>query len=139
MAAFEGKKAILQIDVNGTPTQFGEVRSYELSIDAGTIDVSTISTDWKKFLRGQRGWSGTLQCFYDPDDPEQAELESKVQSGLDVHLTFLDLGDEVGKPKKSGNAVITNVTTSVATEDAVGLSITFQGNGELTVETVTTP
>lgn len=137
MARFEGKKAVLKIDVDGTPTQFGEARSYDLEIEAGTIDAPVLSTDWKTFLRGQRSWSGTIQCWYDPADPSQAELESRIDQGEDVHLTFFDLGEEVGKPKKSGNAIITRVRTSVATEEAVGLEISFQGNGPLVRETVT--
>lgn len=136
MAVHEGKYAIVQIDVAGTPTQFGEVRSYTLEIASNTIDVSTLGTDWKSFLRGQRSWSGTLECFYDPTDPAQMELESQVDAGQSVTLTFLDLGNTAGNPRKSGSAVITNVTTTVATEDAIGLSISFQGQGELTVDTV---
>lgn len=135
MAVHEGKYAILQVDVSGTPTQFGEVKSYTLEITSNTIDVSTIGTDWKQYLRGQRGWSGTIECFYDPTDAAQAELESKVDAGETVHLTFLDLGEGSGNPKKEGDAVITGVTTTVATEDAIGLSISFQGTGALTTST----
>jgi predicted secreted protein len=140
MAVHEGKYAIVQIDVNGTPQQFGEVRSYTLEISSNTIDASTLGTDWKNYLRGQRSWSGTLECFYDPTDAAQAELESLVDTGESVTLTFLDLGNTAGNPRKSGSAVITNVTTNVATEDAIGLSISFQGQGALTIDTVpTTP
>jgi predicted secreted protein len=135
MAVHEGKYAILQIDVNGTPTNFGEVRSYTLEITSNTIDVSTLGTDWKAYLRGQRGWSGTIECFYDPTDAAQAELESLVDAGSSVHLIFMDLGVGSGNPKKEGDAVITGVTTTVATEDAIGLSISFQGTGALTTST----
>jgi hypothetical protein len=135
MAVHEGKYAIVQIDVSGTPTQFGEVRSYTLEITSNTIDVSTIGTDWKSYLRGQRGWSGTIECFYDPTDPAQAELESLVDAGSTIKLTFLDLGEGSGKPAKSGDAVVTGVTTTVTSEDAIGLSISFQGTGPLTTTT----
>jgi len=137
MAKYAGKKAVLKIDVEGTPTQFGEVRSYELNIEVGTIATPILSTEWREFLSGQKGWTGTIQCYYDPNDEAQSELESKITQGEDVHLTFFDLGEEVGKPKKSGNAIITGVRSNVETEDAIGLLITFQGNGPLTVETVT--
>lgn len=135
MAVHEGKYAIVQIDVSGTPTQFGEVRSYTLEITSNTIDVSTIGTDWKAYLRGQRSWSGTIECFYDPTDAAQAELESLVDAGSTIHLTFLDLGTGSGNPQKEGDAVVTGVTTTVTTEDAIGLSISFQGTGPLTTTT----
>jgi hypothetical protein len=116
------------------------VRSYTLERTSNTIDVSILGTDWKRYARGQRGWSGTLECLYDPNDPGQAALEDSVDVGEQVLLTFMDLGESEGSPVKSGNAEITNVTETVATEDAIGLSITFQGTGPLEKSTVpTTP
>jgi hypothetical protein len=89
MPAFVSKRAIVHLDVSGTPTQIGEVRSFNIETSLGTIDVSTLSTDWKKFLVGQAGWSGTLEIFYDPTDAAQDALVSKALGGVECAFTFL--------------------------------------------------
>ncbi|MCF4152618.1 phage tail protein [Dethiosulfovibrio sp. F2B] len=136
MGASTAKKALVHIDVSGTPTAFGEVKSFSLDTSLGTIDASVISTDWKNYLVGQASWSGSLECFYDPTDSAQAELSSKVIAGTAVTLTFYPLGDATGKPELTGTAYVTAWNVSGATEDAVGLSISFQGSGALTESTV---
>ena len=91
MGAVASKSAKIHIDVNGTPTAFGEVRSFSLDTTLGTIDVSVLSTDWKNFLVGQAGWSGSIECLYDPTDAAQAELASKVIAGTACTLTLYPL------------------------------------------------
>lgn len=89
MPAFVSKRAIVHLDVSGTPKQIGEVRSFNIETSLGTIDVSTLATEWKKFLVGQAGWTGTLEIFYDPTDEAQEELVSNALSGVECSFTFL--------------------------------------------------
>ena len=136
MGAVASKSAKIHIDVNGTPTAFGEVKSFSLDTTLGTIDVSVLSTDWKNFLVGQAGWSGSIECFYDPTDAAQAALASKVIAGTACTLTLYPLGETTGKPKISGTAFITSWNVSGAKEDAVGLSVSYQGTGALSESVV---
>ncbi len=92
---------------------------------------AVLSTTWKNYLVGQSGWSGTLECFYDPTDAAQADLVSKARAGTLCTITVQPLGAGVGKTELVGTAYITSMGISGATEDAVGLSISFQGTGEL--------
>lgn len=89
MPAFVSKRAIVHLDVNGTPTQIGEVRSFNIETSLGTIDVSTLATNWKNFLVGQASWSGTLEIFYDPTNEAQEALVSNALSGVECSFTFL--------------------------------------------------
>lgn len=89
MPAFVSKRAIVHLDVSGTPKQVGEVRSFNIETTLGTIDVSTLATDWKKFLVGQAGWSGTLELFYDPTDAAQDALVADALGGVECSFTFL--------------------------------------------------
>lgn len=134
--AHAGKKAIIQIDVDGTPTPFGECRSYNLDRGRNAIDVSTLSDEWKKHLGGQKTWSGTLECFYDPADPAQAAMEELIEVDTPCKLTFMPLGDAAGSPVQSGDAIITSVGQPVETENAIGQSYGFTGTGPLTPSTV---
>ena len=113
------------------PTALGEVRSFSIETSLGTIDVSTLSTDWKKYLVGQAGWSGSLECFYDPTDAAQADLVSKARAGTICTITVQPLGAGSGKTQLSGTCYVTSMSITGATEDAVGVSFSFQGTGEL--------
>ena len=80
MSATASKVSKMLLTVGGTPTELGEVRSFSIETSLGTIDVSTLATDWKKYLVGQAGWSGSLECFYDPRMTHRLIL-SKARAG----------------------------------------------------------
>ncbi|MDI9393050.1 MAG: hypothetical protein QM449_07315 [Synergistota bacterium] len=131
MGATASKVSRCLLTVDATPTALGEVRSFNIETALGTIDVSTLATDWKKYLVGQAGWSGSLELFYDPSDPAQADLVSKARAGSPCVITVQPLGQGAGKTQLSGTCYCTSMQISGATEDAVGLSVSFQGNDEL--------
>ncbi len=131
MGATPSKVSVVKLSVIGTPTEIGEVRSYNIETALGTIDASTIATNWKKYLVGQASWSGSLELFYDPTDSAQSVLVSNAMAGTLCTLTIQPLGAGSGKPQLAGSCYVTGMTISGATEDAVGLSITFQGTDPL--------
>ena len=131
MSATASKVSKLLLTVGATPTDLGEVRSFSIETALGTIDVSTLATDWKKYLVGQAGWSGSLECFYDPTDAAQADLVAKARAGTICTIAVQPLGVGVGNTQLSGTCYCTSMSIAGATEDAVGLSISFQGTGEL--------
>jgi len=98
MGAKPAKKAIIQLDVLGVKIPIGEIRSFNLETALGTIDVSTLATDWKKHLVGQAGWSASMELFYDPSDEGQEELLTRALAGESCSFRFLPFGaDEVYK------------------------------------------
>lgn len=131
MSAKAAKNSVLKLTVASTPTSLGEVRSYSIETSLGTIDASVLSTTWKKYLVGQSGWSGSLEMFYDPTDAAQADLVSKARAGELCEITVQPLGQGAGNTELKGDCYVTGMTISGATEDAVGLSVSFQGTGEL--------
>lgn len=133
MGATASKVSALKLTVGSTPTALGEVRSFSIETALGTIDVSTLASDWKNFLVGQAGWSGTMELFYDPTDSAQADLVSKAMAGTLCHIAVQPLGAGTGKTELSGDCYVTSMGISGATEDAVGLSVSFQGTGKLTL------
>ena len=131
MSATAAKHSVLKLTVDSTPTALGEVRSYSIETALGTIDASVLSTTWKNYLVGQSGWSGTMELLYDPTDAAQEDLVSKARAGTLCTLTVQPLGAGAGNTELVGTAYITSMSISGATEDAVGLSISYQGTGEL--------
>lgn len=90
------KKAIIQLDVTGSGVlvPIGEVRDFEINTALGTIDASTLSTKWKKFLVGQAGWTASMKMFYDPSDEGQEELVARALNGELCSFTFLPFGED---------------------------------------------
>ncbi len=137
MGATPSKVSVVQLSVSGTPTAIGEVRSFSIETALGTIDASTIATNWKKYLVGQAAWSGSLELFYDPTDTAQSNLVSNAMAGTLCTITIHPLGSGTGKPQLVGDCYVTGMTISGATEDAVGLSITYQGTDTLALSNQT--
>mgnify|MGYP001501953160 FL=1 len=135
MGATASKVSVLKIKVNGTDTPIGEVRSFNIETALGTIDASTLATEWKKYLVGQASWSGTLELFYDPTNTAQSTLVANAMAGALCNITVQPLGAGAGKTQLSGTCYVTGMTISGATEDAVGLSVSYQGTDALTLST----
>lgn len=115
-----------------TQKTFSDVQDYSLDTDRGTIDVSSLDSDWKEFLTGQIEWGGSLKLFYDPADATaQAAVEQAMFDGVQIELVFRPAGAGVGLPEYTGNAFVTKWAPAGAREDAVGVSLTFKGTGAL--------
>ena len=131
MSALAAKKAIIKFDILGTKTPVGEVRSFSLETVLGTIDVSTLATNWKKYIVGQAGWSASMEMFYDPSDPGQEELVDRALAGTPCEFTFLpfgedevyilDLNDATGGTFTLGNG--STITTDALDHDATASEI----------------
>lgn len=135
MSATAGKNAKLLFTVGSTPTQLGEVISFSIETTIGTIDASTLASEWKTFLAGQGSWSGSIECFYDPTDAAQADILTKAMAKTVCAITVRPLGDGAGKTQLSGNCFITSLPVSASIDGAVSISFPFQGTGALTLTT----
>lgn len=130
MGAHPAKNAILKVKIGGSYTPF-EARSFEINTTLGTIDASTLSTQWKKFLVGQAGWSGSFELFYDPTDTAQAGIVSNAMSGTSCKVVVKPIGAGATDTMLYGECYVTGMNITGATEDAVGVSVSFQGTDQL--------
>lgn len=137
MAKLNAKNGVVEVMIDAAATPLGEVKSWSIDTQMGTIDVSTIGSTFKEFLVGQASWSGSLELFYDPADAAQEQLASDALAGELIELHIYPAGKGAGKPELSGSALITGWNPSGAVEDAVGLSLSFQGSAALTNTTQT--
>ena len=94
----------------------------------GTIGVSTLATDWKKYL-GQAGWSGSLECFYDPTDAPRPTSWQRLGKGH-LHDHGTASWRRRGEYTASGTCYCTSMSIAGATEDPSGVD-QLQGTGEL--------
>ena len=76
---------------------------------------------------GVKGWSGSVECYYDPADTVQSGLEV----GDVVALNLYPGGDGAGARYFSGNAVVSAVPLSGAKDGWVSVTFNFTGKGAL--------
>ncbi len=129
--AYPAKNAVLKFKMDTSGYQEFEARSFEINTALGTIDASTLSTQWKKFLVGQAGWSGSFELFYDPSDATQKEMVNKGMEGALCKIVVKPIGKGATDTMLYGDCYITGMNITGATEDAVGLTVSFQGTDEL--------
>lgn len=130
MGAHPAKNAVLKAKISGAYQPF-EARSFEINTALGTIDASTLSTQWKKYLVGQAGWSGSFELFYDPSDATQMGMVNDGMEGALCKIVVKPIGESATDTMLYGDCYVTGMNITGATEDAVGLKITFQGTDKL--------
>ena len=115
------------VKVNGK--NVAEISNWTMDLDADDIEVTSFDSDgWKEYIAGARGWAGSFEGNFAPDDTEgQGALISAWVNSENVELQ-LDVNEDISF---SGSAMIT-LSMEAAVDDKVSFSCDFQGTGELT-------
>ncbi|MEG2185595.1 MAG: hypothetical protein RRY12_13020, partial [Cloacibacillus sp.] len=66
MSKIASKNSLVMIEVTSTPTTLLACKDWALNTSRGTIDVSSIDSEWKEYLTGQISADGSVTVFYDP-------------------------------------------------------------------------
>lgn len=133
MAYHSGNTGVIKaITTGGTPAATGEVKSFELTINADRVEASSIGTTWKGSISGLKSWEVSLTANYDPSDAAQADLIE----GAEVDLELFATGETSGYETFSGTAFVNSVSISVAENEVVSYAVTLTGDGTLTRGTV---
>lgn len=127
--AVSSKNSVVLVDVAATPVALTEVRDWTLNTQRGTIDASVLSTEWKRYLVGQISATGSMKLFFDPaDSTAEAAIETAMFSGASMTIYFRPEGTGSGKRQFKVPAYITEWSLAGATEDAVGVDVSFSAN-----------
>ena len=107
-----------------------EISNWSMDLEADDIDVTSFdSNGWKEYIAGSRGWSGSFEGNFVPDDTEgQGALILAWVNSQNVELQ-LDVNEDISF---SGSAMIT-LSMEAAVDDKVSFSCDFQGSGELEI------
>ena len=116
------------VKVNGQ--KVAEISNWSMELDADDIDVTSFDSDgWKEYIAGSRGWSGSFEGNFVPDDTEgQGALIMAWVNSENVELQ-LDVDENISF---SGSAMIT-LSMDAAVDDKVSFSCDFQGSGVLDI------
>lgn len=137
MGKIASKNSKVLVEVSNNPTALVAARDWTMNCERGTIDVSTISTEWKEFLAGQIQASGSVTLLYDPDNAgAEAAIEKAMWDGEKLKFYIRPEGDKQGSKEFTLEAFVTSWNVSAATEDAIQVAVSFTGAGPIVKGTV---
>ncbi len=132
-----GKKCRIKLDSQLVAYEFG----WTLNINTDTAEVSAKETDWKEFVIGMQGYTGSVNVRFAPGLTGQFSiLQSMLDSTAVVDIQFLldETGDNYFAPD---NSVITSAgvlfetfTTNPGIGGGLDATFNFKGNGPLKFE-----
>jgi predicted secreted protein len=116
----------------GTDT-VGELRSYSLETTGATIESTNMGTIARTYKAGLTSWTGTASLYWDELDAGQTALVV----GSEITIKVYPEGASTGDKYYTGTAIVTAKSVSASFDGLVESSISFTGNGALTLSTAT--
>ena len=130
MATFSGNDGVVKVGANAV----AEVMSFTVNQNMEPIDDTVMGDTWRTHLAGLQTWDGTVEVRWDDTDSNGQEA---LTVGASVTLALLPEGSTAGDYQLSGTASITSISQTQSYDNTtVTRTFTFQGNGALTIGTV---
>lgn len=129
MATTTGKNGELTIDT----TAIASMSSWSLEQTADPAESSVIGDEWRRYKPSMRGYTVTIEGFYDIEDTAQGTLA--VQAAVDFEL--YPAGNVSTEREYAGSAIVSAYNESGPFDNMVTFSATLQGDGALIPSVVT--
>ena len=129
MATYRGQDGVFQaITSGGTLAAVSNLKSWEISEEAESIETTAMGDTSKTFVAGIKGWTASCEVLFDLGNATQADLV--VGETVDVKIWPNTTSQA---ESYAGTAIVTSTSQSGAIGDIVTSSISVQGTGALTV------
>ena len=128
MATHTGSEGTVKLGTVGSDVAIGEIRSYTITETADTIEDTAMGDASRTYKTGLKNFSGSVECYFDPDDAKQDEMIA----GAELTLTVYPEGSSSADQYMSGTVIITSADVNAASDGMVEASFSFQGSGDLT-------
>lgn len=132
MATFTGQDGL--IEVGGTA--LAEVTSFTIEHTVNTIESTSMGNDYRTYQTGMNEWSGSADILFDGNLVSTFGSDVIGNTAGDSAIVAYPGGNTSGLPKLEGNVIITGFSVSSEMEGMVTASISFQGNGVLSMTDV---
>ena len=129
MASHIGRDGIVKVGANTV----AEVKSFSIEESADTVETTKMTDTARSHAITLTSFSGSLDCFWDETDTTG---QGALTIGASVTLALYPEGDTAGDTYYSGTALVTGVSRSASFDGMVEASISVQGTGALTADTV---
>ena len=138
MATGHSRDAVLKIDnPAGTLTDIStDVTGVTFAGPKGVVDVTTFGDNYRDYLAGVADATLELEGIYDPAAGKAGSILAVLAHGTatqTVSWEYHPQGTASGKPKLSGEALVTNFTAPSALDEAVTFGASLQNTGTVTV------
>lgn len=131
MANHLGSEGVVKIGAN----TMAELRSWEITETADTIEDTTLSDTYRTYQTGLKAWSGRATCFWDEADTTG---QMALTAGASVTLNVYPEGatPATSETYYTGTALVTSVQLSAQTNGMVEAQFNFTGTGTLSRSTL---
>ena len=131
MATHTGSEGTVRVGTN----TIAEIRSYSLEETSDTAEDTSMGDSYRTFKTTLKAWTGSVDVFWDETDTNG---QSALVVGSVVTANFFPEGASAGVSEKyySGSAIVTGKTVTGSFDGMVESTITLQGTGALTLETL---
>lgn len=107
--------------------------SIQLTADADEVTTKDSTSNFREYLTGLKGWTGSLSGNYDPLATDGAdEVIDDLITGSAITVLFTT--GTAGNREWTGSAIITDVSIDAPLSGPATYSITFQGTGVPTAQ-----
>ena len=129
MATHKGSEGTVKVGANSV----AEIRSYSIEESADTLEDTSMGDSARTYKPSLTSFSGSLDVFWDETDTDG---QGALTIGSEVTLNVYPEGDTAGDTYYTGSAIVTGVSRSASFDGLVEASISVQGTGALTPDTV---
>jgi predicted secreted protein len=129
MATHAGSEGTVKVGSNA----IAEIRSFSIEETADTIEDTTMGDGARTYKPSLTSFSGSVDVFWDETD---STGQGALTIGAEVTLNLYPEGSTTGDTYLSGSAIVTSRSISSSFDGMVEMSISVQGNGALTTDTV---
>lgn len=131
MATHTGKDGTIRV---GATDPVGELRSFNINESADTVEDTTMGDTARTRKATLTSWDGSVECYWDETD-----TSGQVALGVGTEvadLRFYPEGTDAGDTYYYGACIVTGVSRNVTFDGMIEMSITVEGNGALSTDTV---
>ena len=129
MATHKGSEGTVKVGANA----IAEIRSFSISETGDTVEDTTMGDSARTYKPSLTSFSATVEVFWDETDT-QGQVALAV--GAEVTLNAYPEGSASAASYVTGSAIVTGRTINSSFDGMVEASITLQGTGALTQDTV---
>lgn len=129
MATHKGSEGTVKVGANAV----AEIRSFTITETADTIEDSSMGDTARTYLPSLTNFTGDLSVLWDETDTNG---QAALAVGSSITFAVYPEGDTSGDTYLSGTAIVTSKSVTASYDGLVESSISVQGTGALTTDTV---
>jgi predicted secreted protein len=135
MATYTGQNGVFKLEnaAGNANVAVAEVTSFTVDHTVNTIESTSMTDSYREYKTGMNEWSGSADVLF--EDTLITTFGNVIvgSSAGDAAVELYPAGETGGYPKLTGNVIVTGFSVASEMEGMVTATISFQGNGALSM------